>query len=59
MLTVEDDGVGLGPDVPRGVGLTSMHRRAEELGGRLVVSTPADRRGTRVQAVLPISEVSP
>jgi len=58
VLTVEDDGVGLGPDVLRGVGLTSMHRRAEELGGRLVVSTPADGRGTRVRAVLPISEVS-
>jgi len=58
VLTVEDDGVGLGADVLRGVGLTSMHRRAEELGGRLVVSTPADGRGTRVRAVLPISEVS-
>ena len=58
VLTVEDDGVGVGPDAARGVGLTSMHRRAEELGGRLVVSATENRRGTRVQAVLPISEVS-
>ena len=43
-LTVEDDGVGLGPDVLRGVGLTSMHRRAEELGGRL---SSRPRRRTR------------
>lgn len=57
VLTVEDDGVGVGPEVRRGVGLTSMHRRAEELGGRLVVSTPPAGRGTRVRAVLPISEV--
>ena len=58
VLTVEDDGVGVGPDAARGVGLTSMHRRAEELGGRLVVSATENTRGTRVQAVLPISEVS-
>jgi signal transduction histidine kinase len=35
-----------------------MQRRAEELGGQLVLSTPENQRGTRVQAVLPISEVS-
>jgi len=58
VLTVEDDGVGVGPDAVRGVGLTSMHRRAEELGGRLVAATPPNLRGTRIQAVLPISEVS-
>ena len=58
LLTVEDDGVGVGPDAARGVGLTSMHRRAEELGGRVVVSTTENGRGTRVQAILPISEVS-
>ena len=52
-LTVEDDGVGLGPDVRARRRAHSMHRRAEELGGRLVVSTPADGRGTRVRAVLP------
>jgi signal transduction histidine kinase len=59
VVTVEDDGVGVEPDAVRGVGLTSMQRRAEELGGRLVVSTPENLRGTRVQAVLPIAEVSP
>ncbi|WP_345203841.1 sensor histidine kinase [Fodinibacter luteus] len=58
VLTIEDDGVGLQPGDGRGVGLTSMHHRAEELGGRLVVSTPTSLRGTRIQAFLPISEVS-
>jgi signal transduction histidine kinase len=57
LLTVEDDGMGLQPDDGRGVGLTSMHHRAEELGGRLVVSTPTSLGGTRIQALLPISKV--
>ena len=59
VLVVEDDGVGFQPGAGRGVGLTSMHHRAEELGGRLLVSTRADRRGTRVQADLPMAAVSP
>jgi signal transduction histidine kinase len=58
VLTIEDDGVGLQQDDSRGVGLTSMYHRAEELGGRLVVSSPASLRGTRIQALLPISQVS-
>ena len=55
-LSVEviDDGIGVSPEVRRGVGLTSMHERASELGGTLLVarSSPA---GTRVQARLPLT----
>ncbi|MFC7496285.1 MULTISPECIES: sensor histidine kinase [unclassified Nocardioides] len=52
LLTVEDDGAGL-PDRPRagGLGLASMRQRAEEIGGRLVVTDTGS--GTRVQAELP------
>jgi two-component system NarL family sensor kinase len=52
-LTVTDDGVGL-PDVPpsRGLGLTSMRQRAEEIGGRCTVVS--DGAGTRVSVALPL-----
>jgi signal transduction histidine kinase len=50
-VTVADDGRGVG-DAVAGVGLTSMRRRAEALGGRLdIASAPA---GTTVTAVLPL-----
>jgi signal transduction histidine kinase len=50
-LTVEDDGNGTAA-THRGIGLTSMAQRAEELGGTCtVVSAPG--RGTRVEARLP------
>jgi signal transduction histidine kinase len=49
-VDVSDDGCGL-PDVPRqGVGLESMQRRAESLGGSLAVTSAA---GVRILAVLP------
>lgn len=60
-VAVRDDGVGLPVhpgELRRGVGLTSMQARAEELGGTLTVSTPADGRGTLVRALLPLPEVS-
>ena len=60
-VTVCDDGNGPGPSLgaePRGGGsaghgLDSMVRRATQLGGTLTVE-PADPRGTRVTAVLPL-----
>lgn len=51
-IEVVDDGVGFGPDVNPGNGVSSMRQRAEELGGRVTItSDPAG--GTRVQAVFP------
>ena len=57
-VTVEDDGDGIPAEVVGGVGLASMRRRAEELGGRFSVTVPESGRGTTVHAVLPILEVS-
>jgi signal transduction histidine kinase len=50
-LSVEDDGRGLRPDEVRsGVGLESMRRRAEEIGGDLTVA-PAASGGLHVSLV--------
>ncbi|WP_328473791.1 sensor histidine kinase [Actinoplanes sp. NBC_00393] len=49
-VDVTDDGVG-GPIVP-GVGLSSLRRRAEELGGTLQVDAGAGR-GTRLRLEMP------
>jgi signal transduction histidine kinase len=50
-IAVADDGVGVG-DAIAGVGLTSMRRRAETLGGDLDVTSTA--AGTTVTAILPM-----
>jgi signal transduction histidine kinase len=58
-LTVEvlDDGCGLPPDFPVGVGISSMRERAAELGGRCeIVARPGG--GTRVRAWLPVGPAS-
>ena len=52
-VRVSDDGRGVDPSAPRGVGLGSMRERAAELGGWCTVA-PADP-GTEVVAVLPLS----
>ncbi|NKQ36009.1 MAG: hypothetical protein HF973_10400 [Chloroflexi bacterium] len=51
-LTVSDDGIGLPATFQRGVGLTSMRERAEELGGSCAIGLHGEK-GTRVTAVLP------
>jgi signal transduction histidine kinase len=52
-LTVSDDGCGVGT-ATAGVGLTSMRRRAETLGGRLgLTSGPT---GTTITASLPLEQ---
>jgi signal transduction histidine kinase len=56
-LEVADDGQGISVTSPRGVGLTSMRERAEELGGDCVV-TRTEEGGTRVSARLPLPRVS-
>jgi signal transduction histidine kinase len=52
-VEVLDDGVGAA-DVPTGVGLTSMRRRASDLGGDCRVEPGLDG-GTRLAAALPVS----
>jgi len=52
VVTVTDDGLGISPQAPAGVGLVSLRERAAELGGRCTVTCPADG-GTVVRAVLP------
>jgi signal transduction histidine kinase len=51
-LEIEDDGRGIPAERGRGVGIASMHERAEELGGECVVE-PLPGGGTRVYISLP------
>ncbi|MFD1938050.1 sensor histidine kinase [Nonomuraea mangrovi] len=51
-VTVVDDGLGIRPGAPAGVGLASMRERAAELGGTCTVR-PARGGGTEVVADLP------
>ncbi|WP_162141384.1 ATP-binding protein [Smaragdicoccus niigatensis] len=53
-VTVVDDGIG-GPIAP-GIGLTSLQKRAEELGGRLVVESSDE--GTTLWLTVPLRERS-
>jgi signal transduction histidine kinase len=46
-LTIEDDGMGLGPGRSGGYGRTIMHERAERIPARLVIE-PRREGGTRV-----------
>ena len=52
VVEVVDDGQGLAPDAPPGVGLTSMRERAAEVGGRFEVG-PGPDGGTVLRARLP------
>jgi signal transduction histidine kinase len=52
VVTVSDDGRGIAPGAPAGVGLVSLRERAAELGGRCTVECPATG-GTVVRALLP------
>lgn len=52
-IEIDDDGIGLPPDVQPGVGLVSMRERAAELGGTCVID-PKPGGGTRVMARLPL-----
>ncbi len=52
-IEVVDDGLGLSPDCPEGVGLTCMRERATELGGTFSVEA-APGGGTRVCVELPL-----
>jgi signal transduction histidine kinase len=57
-LEVEDQGVGISPDVPSsGLGLIAMRERAELIHGTLQVG-PANGRGTLVSLTVPLKEES-
>jgi signal transduction histidine kinase len=51
-LEIQDDGKGLPMQRQVGIGLNSMRERAEELGGRLIITSPL-AGGTSVVARLP------
>jgi signal transduction histidine kinase len=57
-LEIVDDGVGIPAERGTGVGLSSMHERASELGGSCVVE-PAPKGGTQVLVRLPLRKESP
>jgi two-component system, NarL family, sensor kinase len=52
-LSIIDDGAGLPEGCRAGVGMASMHERAEELGGTCEIAGTGDG-GTRVRARLPL-----
>jgi PAS domain S-box-containing protein len=53
MIEVADDGIGFDPSTPMsGLGLLSMHHRAERLGGELLI-TSSPGAGTLVRVVAP------
>lgn len=54
-IRIEDDGVGLPPDLRSGVGLQSMRERATEVGGECVIESGA-QRGVRVSLSLPLEK---
>ncbi len=56
-LVIRDDGCGLPSSINRGLGLSSMRQRAEELGGSWDIDT-GEGGGTRVVAYLPLPEGS-
>jgi len=56
-VEINDDGIGLPPNITHGVGLRSMQERAEELGGSCVIEHGTNN-GTRVLACLPIGETN-
>ena len=57
-LEVSDDGAGLPVNRTAGVGLSSMHERAAELGGEWSVEA-SPTGGTRVLARLPLPTIEP
>jgi signal transduction histidine kinase len=54
-IVVADDGVGMVSEHPLGVGLRSMHKRAEELGGQMELEAP-HAGGTVGRVWLPLPE---
>jgi two-component system NarL family sensor kinase len=55
VVEIVDDGHGMPDPVPTGVGVSSMHERANELGGAVTIDRPAGG-GTRLVARLPLED---
>ncbi|WP_260291746.1 PAS domain-containing sensor histidine kinase [Sedimenticola hydrogenitrophicus] len=57
LLSVQDDGIGIGPERDHGkcLGLRTMRYRANSIGARLSIS-PAAGRGTLVRCAVPVAE---
>jgi signal transduction histidine kinase len=55
MLEIADDGVGFEDNGKVGIGLNSMHERAEEVGGEVQIESVVDH-GTRVSVAFPLAE---
>jgi two-component system sensor histidine kinase UhpB len=53
-VTIEDDGVGLGPGFKMGFGFLGMNERVRKAGGYLKIQTPKGG-GTRIVAAVPFS----
>ena len=58
LAEVIDDGVGLGPEVPPGVGLGSMRERAALVGGELEIEGE-EGHGTSVRLRVPLPQGPP
>lgn len=54
-LVIQDDGAGVPPEYSRGIGLTSMRERAEELGGTFTIGR-LETGGTCITAHLPLPQ---
>jgi signal transduction histidine kinase len=52
-VAIRDNGAGIAPNYLVGIGLHSMHERAEELGGSCTIIS--NEKGTQVVAFLPIA----
>ncbi|WP_346538845.1 histidine kinase [Micromonospora sp. DPT] len=57
-VRVTDDGRGVTPGTPGGVGMLSMRERAEGIGGGCVVG-PGEQGGTRVTVLVPTDRLPP
>ena len=53
-LKIEDDGQGISPGAPRGLGLAGMEERVRALGGHFAIE-PRPDAGTVVRAIIPLA----
>jgi signal transduction histidine kinase len=56
-VSVTDDGVGIDPARPAGIGTRSMRERAEGVGGRVTIG-PIDPHGTQVVVRVPVAALT-
>ena len=58
-LTLTDDGIGLAPDAPGGVGLPGMAERVRQAGGGFVLESPGPSLGVTMRVSMPRSPTPP